>query len=144
MAVRTIAGARDAPLNTDRRKSLLARPSGMSPRFSFTFSNNASGATANHRGSTRSSRMGEDGELNPKGAKNESDRVQAVVAYFPPTDFLNYGTSGTFFDGVVREAIPGGKNPYLQAMDYLIKGHMLADVPAVLGSMDIVFGEVDR
>jgi NADH-quinone oxidoreductase subunit D len=29
-------------------------------------------------------------------------------------------------------------------MDYLIKGHMLADVPAVLGSMDIVFGEVDR
>ena len=33
---------------------------------------------------------------------------------------------------------------HLQAMDHLIKGHMLADVPAVLGSMDIVFGEVDR
>lgn len=33
---------------------------------------------------------------------------------------------------------------HLQAMDYLIKGHMLADVPAILGSMDIVFGEVDR
>ena len=33
---------------------------------------------------------------------------------------------------------------HLQAMDYLIKGHMLADVPALLGSMDIVFGEVDR
>ena len=33
---------------------------------------------------------------------------------------------------------------HLQAMDALIKGHMLADVPAVLGSMDIVFGEVDR
>ena len=33
---------------------------------------------------------------------------------------------------------------HLQAMDYLIKGHMLADVPAVLGSLDIVFGEVDR
>ena len=33
---------------------------------------------------------------------------------------------------------------HLQAMNYLIKGHMLADVPAVLGSMDIVFGEVDR
>ena len=33
---------------------------------------------------------------------------------------------------------------HLQAIDYLIKGHMLADVPAVLGSMDIVFGEVDR
>jgi len=33
---------------------------------------------------------------------------------------------------------------HLQAMDYLIKGHMLADVPAVLGSMDVVFGEIDR
>ena len=33
---------------------------------------------------------------------------------------------------------------HLQAMDYLIKRHMLADVPAVLGSLDIVFGEVDR
>ena len=33
---------------------------------------------------------------------------------------------------------------HLQAMEYLIKGHMLADVPAVLGSLDIVFGEVDR
>ena len=33
---------------------------------------------------------------------------------------------------------------HLQAMDYMCKGHMLADVSAVLGSMDIVFGEVDR
>jgi NADH-quinone oxidoreductase subunit D len=33
---------------------------------------------------------------------------------------------------------------HLQAMDYMNKGHMLADVSAVLGSLDIVFGEVDR
>ena len=33
---------------------------------------------------------------------------------------------------------------HLQAMNYLIKGHMLADVPAILGSLDIVFGEIDR
>jgi NADH-quinone oxidoreductase subunit D len=33
---------------------------------------------------------------------------------------------------------------HLQAMDYMCKGHMLADVSAVLGSIDIVFGEVDR
>jgi len=33
---------------------------------------------------------------------------------------------------------------HLQAMDYLIKGHMLADVPAILGSLDVVFGEIDR
>ncbi|MHA6325600.1 NADH-quinone oxidoreductase subunit D [Roseivivax sp. CAU 1753] len=33
---------------------------------------------------------------------------------------------------------------HLQAMDYMAKGHQLADVAAILGSMDIVFGEVDR
>jgi NADH-quinone oxidoreductase subunit D len=33
---------------------------------------------------------------------------------------------------------------HLQAMDFLCRGHMLADAPAVLGAMDIVFGEVDR
>jgi NADH-quinone oxidoreductase subunit D len=32
----------------------------------------------------------------------------------------------------------------LQSMDYLCRGHMLADVAAILGSLDIVFGEVDR
>lgn len=34
--------------------------------------------------------------------------------------------------------------PHLAAMDFLCKGHMLADVSAVLGSLDIVFGEIDR
>ena len=33
---------------------------------------------------------------------------------------------------------------HLEAMDMMLRGHMLADVPAVLGSIDIVFGEVDR
>ncbi|MBU6471197.1 MAG: NADH-quinone oxidoreductase subunit D [Alphaproteobacteria bacterium] len=34
--------------------------------------------------------------------------------------------------------------PHLQALDHLCKGHMLADVSAVIGSIDIVFGEIDR
>jgi NADH-quinone oxidoreductase subunit D len=34
--------------------------------------------------------------------------------------------------------------PHLQAMDFLSKGHLLADVSAILGSLDIVFGEIDR
>jgi NADH-quinone oxidoreductase subunit D len=49
----------------------------------------------------------------------------------------------------------GGNKPYrckirapsfahLQAMDYMNRGHMLADVSAVIGSLDIVFGEIDR
>ena len=33
---------------------------------------------------------------------------------------------------------------HLQAMDFMLKGHMLADATAVLGAMDIVFGECDR
>ena len=49
----------------------------------------------------------------------------------------------------------GGNRPYrckirapsyanLQAMDRLSRGHMLADVCAIIGSFDIVFGEIDR
>jgi NADH-quinone oxidoreductase subunit D len=33
---------------------------------------------------------------------------------------------------------------HLQAMDFMCTGHQLADVSAILGSLDIVFGEVDR
>ena len=33
---------------------------------------------------------------------------------------------------------------HLQAMEVLTKGHMLADAVAVIGSLDIVFGEIDR
>lgn len=49
----------------------------------------------------------------------------------------------------------GGNKPYrckirapgfahLAAMDFLSKGHMLADIPAIIGSLDVVFGEIDR
>jgi NADH-quinone oxidoreductase subunit D len=33
---------------------------------------------------------------------------------------------------------------HLSALDFLSRGHLLADVSAILGSIDIVFGEVDR
>ena len=33
---------------------------------------------------------------------------------------------------------------HLQAMDYVSKGHQLADVAAIIGTMDVVFGEIDR
>lgn len=49
----------------------------------------------------------------------------------------------------------GGNKPYrcrlrapsfahLQALDFMSKGHMLADVVAIMGNLDIVFGEIDR
>jgi NADH-quinone oxidoreductase subunit D len=33
---------------------------------------------------------------------------------------------------------------FLQATDFMVRGHMLADMVATIGSMDIVFGEIDR
>ena len=33
---------------------------------------------------------------------------------------------------------------HLSAMDEMVRGHMLADVVAIIGTMDIVFGEIDR
>jgi NADH-quinone oxidoreductase subunit D len=33
---------------------------------------------------------------------------------------------------------------FLQSTDFISKGHMLADVVAIIGSMDIVFGSIDR
>lgn len=49
----------------------------------------------------------------------------------------------------------GGPKPYrvklrsnglahLQAMKHICKGHQLADIPLILGTMDVVFGEIDR
>ena len=34
--------------------------------------------------------------------------------------------------------------PFLQATEFLSKGHMLSDLVAIIGSLDVVFGEIDR
>ena len=33
---------------------------------------------------------------------------------------------------------------HLQALDFLSKNHMIADIVTIIGTLDIVFGEVDR
>ncbi len=33
---------------------------------------------------------------------------------------------------------------HLAAMDEMARGHMIADAVAIIGTMDIVFGEIDR
>jgi NADH-quinone oxidoreductase subunit D len=33
---------------------------------------------------------------------------------------------------------------HLQALEFMSKGHMLADAVAIIGTLDIVFGEIDR
>ncbi|HCV20796.1 MAG TPA: NADH-quinone oxidoreductase subunit D, partial [Gammaproteobacteria bacterium] len=34
--------------------------------------------------------------------------------------------------------------PHLAALDEMSRGHMLADVVAIIGTLDVVFGEIDR
>ena len=61
---------------------------------------------------------GLDGDPKAKDpVERQPSRVQAVVAYFPPTDFLNYGKSGQHFDKHIRKIL-NGKNPYLAALDF--------------------------
>lgn len=78
---------------------------------------------------------------------SEGYRVPKGEAYFaveaPKGEFGVYIIS----DGSNRPSRCKIKAPgfaHLQAMDFLTKGHLLADIPAILGSLDIVFGEIDR
>ena len=61
---------------------------------------------------------GLDGDLDASDpVERQSSRVQAVVAYFPPTDFLNYGGEGQHFDKYIRD-LSNGNNPFLAALDF--------------------------
>ena len=71
----------------------------------------------------------------------EGETYAAVEA--PKGEFGVYLISdGTNKPYKVKIRAPG--YPHLQAMDQVAKGHQLADVAAIIGTMDIVFGEVDR
>jgi NADH-quinone oxidoreductase subunit D len=104
-----------------------------------------------------------DGKLSPPPKKELKESMEALIHHFklftegfrvdkdelyvaveaPKGEFGVYLLSdGTSKPYKCKIRAPGFS--HLQAMDYLIKGHMLADVPAVLGSMDVVFGEIDR
>ena len=104
-----------------------------------------------------------DGKITPPPKKEIKDSMEALIHHFKlftegyRVDKAEIYTAveapkGEFGVYLISD---GSSKPYkckirapsfshLQAMDYLIKGHMLADVPAVLGSLDVVFGEIDR
>jgi len=105
----------------------------------------------------------EDGKITPPPKKEIKESMEALIHHFklftegyrvekdeiytaveaPKGEFGVYLISdGTNKPYKCKIRAPGFS--HLQAMDYLIKGHMLADVPAVLGSLDVVFGEIDR
>ena len=52
--------------------------------------------------------------------REQSSRVQAVMAYFPPTDFVNYGDEGGFFTEVTKATHPVR---FLQALDLYDQDH---------------------
>ncbi len=81
-------------------------------------------------------------KLYTEGYKVPAGEVYAAVEA-PKGEFGVYLVSdGTNKPYRCRLRAPGFA--HLQAMDFMCRGHMLADVSAVLGSIDIVFGEVDR
>ena len=104
-----------------------------------------------------------DGKISPPKREDLKDSMEALIHHFKLFTEGYRVPAGNVYTAVeapkgefgVYLISDGSNKPYrckirapgfshLQAMDYLIKGHMLADVPAVLGSLDIVFGEVDR
>ena len=104
-----------------------------------------------------------DGKITPPKKKDLKDSMEALIHHFKLFSEGFRVPKGQIYTAVeapkgefgVYLISDGSNKPYkckirapgfshLQAMDYLLKGHMLADVPAVLGSLDIVFGEVDR
>ena len=81
-------------------------------------------------------------KLYTEGYKVPAGEVYAAVEA-PKGEFGVYLVSdGTNKPYRVKLRAPGFA--HLQAMDFLCRKHMLADISAILGSIDIVFGEVDR
>lgn len=81
-------------------------------------------------------------KLYTEGFRTPAGEVYAAVEA-PKGEFGVYLVSdGTNRPYRCKVSAPGFR--HLQAMDLLTRGHMLADVSAILGSLDIVFGEVDR
>ena len=104
-----------------------------------------------------------DGKISPPSKAEIKQSMEALIHHFKlftegyrvPKDEIYTAVEAPKGEFGVYLISDGSSKPYkckirapgfshLQSMDYLIKGHMLADVPAVLGSLDIVFGEVDR
>ena len=81
-------------------------------------------------------------KLYTEGFKVPAGEVYAAVEA-PKGEFGVY-LVGDGTDKPYRCKIRAPGFAHLQGMDFLCRKHMLADVSAILGSLDIVFGEVDR
>ncbi|WP_306253560.1 NADH-quinone oxidoreductase subunit D [Parvularcula sp. IMCC14364] len=107
--------------------------------------------------------MSADGKVAPPKRAEMKDSMEALIHHFKLYTEGPKVPAGEVYTAVeapkgefgVYLVSDGTNKPYrckirapgyahLQAMDWMNKGHMLADVSAIIGTLDIVFGEIDR
>ena len=107
--------------------------------------------------------LSDDGKVTPPRRGDMKQSMEALIHHFKLYTEGVHIPSGETYTAVeapkgefgVYLVADGTNKPYrckirapgfahLAAMDFMCKGHMLADSVAVLGSMDVVFGEIDR
>ena len=107
--------------------------------------------------------MTEDGKVAPPSRSDMKNSMEALIHHFKLYTEGVHVPAGETYTAVeapkgefaVYLVSDGTNRPYrckirapgfahLQAMNFMCKGHMLADTVAILGSIDPVFGEVDR
>ncbi len=107
--------------------------------------------------------MTDDGKVAPPRRADMKNSMEALIHHFKLYTEGFHVPAGETYSAVeapkgefaVYLVSDGTNRPYrckirapgfahLQAMDFMCKGHMLADVVAILGSIDPVFGEIDR
>jgi NADH-quinone oxidoreductase subunit D len=107
--------------------------------------------------------IGADSKVFPPGRGTMKTSMEALIHHFKlytegyhvPAGDVYVATESPKGEFGVYLVADGTNRPYrckirptgfshLQAMDFMMKGHMLADVTAVLSAIDVVFGEVDR
>jgi NADH-quinone oxidoreductase subunit D len=107
--------------------------------------------------------MNEDHKVSPPSRSEMKYSMEALIHHFKLYSEGYHVPAGETYTAVetpkgefaVYLVSDGSNKPYrcrirapgfahLQAIDYMSKGHMLADTVAIIGSMDVVFGEIDR
>ena len=105
----------------------------------------------------------EDGKITPPRRDDMKNSMEALIHHFKLYTEGYRVPEGEIYAAVeapkgefgVYLVADGSNKPYrckirapgfafLQASDFLSKGHMLADMVAIIGSLDVVFGEIDR
>lgn len=107
--------------------------------------------------------MTRDGKVAPPRRADMKNSMEALIHHFKLYTEGFHVPAGEVYAAVeapkgefgVYLVSDGGNKPYrckirapgfahLQALDWMSRGHMLADTSAIIGSLDIVFGEIDR